>query len=73
MFLKCVNELWVSSSRMIVTNFFALPSFLARKSLDTQLQRMEALSSSESISMSDDINDIFKKCKLILTMKIYCQ
>jgi len=36
-------------------------SFLARKSLDTQLQRMEALSSSESISMSDDINDIFKK------------
>jgi len=40
---------------------FLSKSFLARKSLDTQLQRMEALSSSESISMSDDINDIFKK------------
>jgi hypothetical protein len=47
-------------------------SFLARKSLDLQLQRMGALSSSESISISDSINDIFKKCKLIL-MKIYCQ
>ncbi|XP_062210903.1 phosphoinositide phosphatase SAC8 isoform X2 [Phragmites australis] len=36
-------------------------SFLARKSLDSQLQRMGALSSSESISISDNINDIFKK------------
>ncbi|KAL6902313.1 hypothetical protein ACP4OV_005189 [Aristida adscensionis] len=36
-------------------------SFLARKSLDLQLQRMGALSSSESVSLSDDINDIFKK------------
>ncbi|RLN42463.1 phosphoinositide phosphatase SAC8 isoform X1 [Panicum miliaceum] len=36
-------------------------SFLARKSLDLQLQRMGALSSSESISISDSINDIFKK------------
>lgn len=36
-------------------------SFLARKSLDSQLQRMGALLSSESISLSDNINDIFKK------------
>ncbi|XP_034575091.1 phosphoinositide phosphatase SAC8 isoform X2 [Setaria viridis] len=36
-------------------------SFLARKSLDSQLQRMGALSSSESISISDNNNDIFKK------------
>ncbi|KAF8683796.1 hypothetical protein HU200_044730 [Digitaria exilis] len=36
-------------------------SFLARKSLDSQLQRMGGLSSSESISISDNINDIFKK------------
>ncbi|KAL6648318.1 hypothetical protein ACP70R_012542 [Stipagrostis hirtigluma subsp. patula] len=36
-------------------------SFLARKSLDSQLQRMGALSSTESISLSDDINDTFKK------------
>ncbi|KAL5217170.1 hypothetical protein ABZP36_017854 [Zizania latifolia] len=36
-------------------------SFLARKSLDVQLQRMGALSSSGSISQSDDINDTFKK------------
>jgi len=36
-------------------------SFLARKSLDSQLQKMGALSSSESISISDSINDIFKK------------
>ncbi|OEL27283.1 Phosphoinositide phosphatase SAC8 [Dichanthelium oligosanthes] len=36
-------------------------SFLARKSLDSQLQQMGALSSSESISISDNINDIFKK------------
>jgi len=57
---------------MIVTNLFSLQSFLARKSLDSQLQKMGALSSSESISISDSINDIFKKCKLIL-MKIYCQ
>ncbi|XP_020192879.1 phosphoinositide phosphatase SAC8 isoform X3 [Aegilops tauschii subsp. strangulata] len=36
-------------------------SFLARKSLDSQLQRMGALSSAESISQSDIINDKFKK------------
>ncbi|KAM0902596.1 hypothetical protein ACQ4PT_019210 [Festuca glaucescens] len=36
-------------------------SFLARKSLDSQLQRMGALSSAESISQSDSINDRFKK------------
>ncbi|XP_047090239.1 phosphoinositide phosphatase SAC8 isoform X2 [Lolium rigidum] len=36
-------------------------SFLARKSLDLQLQRMGALSSAESISQSDSIHDIFKK------------
>ncbi|CAN6320372.1 unnamed protein product, partial [Urochloa humidicola] len=36
-------------------------SFLARKSLDSQLQRMGALSSSESISLSDNNNDVFKK------------
>ncbi|CAL4930495.1 unnamed protein product [Urochloa decumbens] len=36
-------------------------SFLARKSLDSQLQRMGALSSSESISISDNNNDVFKK------------
>ncbi|KAF7049382.1 hypothetical protein CFC21_057930 [Triticum aestivum] len=36
-------------------------SFLARKSLDSQLQRMGALSSAESISQSDSINDKFKK------------
>jgi len=36
-------------------------SFLARKSLDSQLQRMGALSSSESISQLDGIDDIFKK------------
>ncbi|XP_066394894.1 phosphoinositide phosphatase SAC8-like isoform X4 [Miscanthus floridulus] len=36
-------------------------SFLARKSLDSQLQRMGALLSSENISLSDNINDIFKK------------
>ncbi|WVZ56591.1 hypothetical protein U9M48_007093 [Paspalum notatum var. saurae] len=36
-------------------------SFLARKSLDSQLQRMGALLSSESISLSDNINDIFKR------------
>uniref|UniRef100_A0A0D9VSV0 SAC domain-containing protein n=1 Tax=Leersia perrieri TaxID=77586 RepID=A0A0D9VSV0_9ORYZ len=36
-------------------------SFLARKSLDIQLQRMGALSSSGSISQSEDISDIFKK------------
>ncbi|PNT77596.1 hypothetical protein BRADI_1g65571v3 [Brachypodium distachyon] len=36
-------------------------SFLARKSLDSQLQRMGALSSAESISQSDGINDTFKK------------
>ncbi|XP_071675369.1 phosphoinositide phosphatase SAC8 isoform X3 [Lolium perenne] len=43
-------------------------SFLARKSLDSQLQRMGALSSAESISQSDSINDIFKKCKCGLSM-----
>ncbi|EMS68200.1 Phosphatidylinositide phosphatase SAC1 [Triticum urartu] len=36
-------------------------SFLARKSLDSQLRRMGALSSAESISQSDSINDKFKK------------
>ncbi|XP_066384405.1 phosphoinositide phosphatase SAC8-like isoform X1 [Miscanthus floridulus] len=36
-------------------------NFLARKSLDSQLQQMGALLSSESISLSDNINDIFKK------------
>ncbi|XP_066164650.1 phosphoinositide phosphatase SAC8 isoform X5 [Oryza sativa Japonica Group] len=36
-------------------------SFLARKSLDLQLQRMGALSSSGSISQSGDISDTFKK------------
>ncbi|KAG8063797.1 hypothetical protein GUJ93_ZPchr0003g17765 [Zizania palustris] len=36
-------------------------SFLARKSLDIQLQCMGALSSSGSISESDDIDDTFKK------------
>ncbi|XP_006649907.1 phosphoinositide phosphatase SAC8 isoform X2 [Oryza brachyantha] len=36
-------------------------SFLARKSLDLQLQRMGALSSSGSISQSEDISDAFKK------------
>uniref|UniRef100_A0A0E0KCD8 SAC domain-containing protein n=1 Tax=Oryza punctata TaxID=4537 RepID=A0A0E0KCD8_ORYPU len=36
-------------------------SFLARKSLDLQLQRMGALSSSDSISQSEDISDTFKK------------
>ncbi|CAN6301260.1 unnamed protein product [Urochloa humidicola] len=36
-------------------------SFLARKSLDSQLQRMGALSLSESISLSDNNNDVFKK------------
>uniref|UniRef100_A0A453IAU3 SAC domain-containing protein n=2 Tax=Aegilops tauschii subsp. strangulata TaxID=200361 RepID=A0A453IAU3_AEGTS len=43
-------------------------SFLARKSLDSQLQRMGALSSAESISQSDIINDKFKKCKCGLSM-----
>ncbi|XP_062213474.1 phosphoinositide phosphatase SAC8-like [Phragmites australis] len=36
-------------------------SFLARKSLDSQLLRMGALSSSESISLSENINDTLKK------------
>uniref|UniRef100_A0A804R853 SAC domain-containing protein n=1 Tax=Zea mays TaxID=4577 RepID=A0A804R853_MAIZE len=36
-------------------------SFLARKSLDSQLQLMGALLSSESISLSDNIHDTFKK------------
>ncbi|XP_044981892.1 phosphoinositide phosphatase SAC8 isoform X2 [Hordeum vulgare subsp. vulgare] len=36
-------------------------SFFARKSLDSQLQQMGALSSAESISQSDSINDKFKK------------
>uniref|UniRef100_A0A8R7U7U1 SAC domain-containing protein n=1 Tax=Triticum urartu TaxID=4572 RepID=A0A8R7U7U1_TRIUA len=43
-------------------------SFLARKSLDSQLRRMGALSSAESISQSDSINDKFKKCKCGLSM-----
>ena len=42
----------------------AFQSFLGRKSLDSQLQRMGALSSAESISQSDSINDKFKKCKV---------
>lgn len=45
---------------------FHLQSFLARKSLNSQLQRVGVFSSNDCISMFSEDFEIFKNCKHIL-------